>query len=183
MVEIKLPDAKPAFEWINGRALQKVSPKWRHALAQGRFFTALDRWARRTRSGVAGTEWRFRLQPTGETRRPLVPDVAYVSYKRLPHARIQTIDEPTIAPDAVVEVKSPGDRATDIAEKVRIYMATGSAVLFLVDPRARTVTIVDASGRRRLGERAVITHRALPHFRLAVKELFELPRPRYVAKK
>jgi Putative restriction endonuclease len=64
-----LPEAKPAFEWVNGRALQKVSPKRKHGLAQGRFFAALDRWAETNRMGSVATEWRFHIQPPGEVRR------------------------------------------------------------------------------------------------------------------
>ena len=42
MHEIALPETKPALEWVNGRVLQKMSPRREHALAQGRFFTAPD---------------------------------------------------------------------------------------------------------------------------------------------
>jgi Putative restriction endonuclease len=71
MREIVLPEAKPAFEWVNGRALQKVSPKRKHGLAQGGFFAALDRWAETNRMGSVATEWGFHIQPPDEVRRPL----------------------------------------------------------------------------------------------------------------
>jgi len=178
MPEIKLPEAKPAYEWVNGRALQKVSPKRKHAMAQTTFVAALDRWVRATGAGVAGTEWRFRIAPPGEVRRPLVPDVAFLSYKRLPYKAMEVTDEPRIAPDVVIEVKSPGDRPADIAEKVRVYLASGTHVVFLVDPSTRVVTVCDCRGDRRLNDKGIITHAALPGFRLAVKALFELPRPK-----
>ena len=178
MSEIKLPEAKPAYEWVNGRALQKVSPKRKHAMAQTAFVVALDRWARATGTGVAGTEWRFRIAPPGEVRRPLVPDVAFLSYKRLPYKAMEVTDEPRVAPDAVVEVQSPRDRRGDIAEKVRVYLASGTRVVFLVDPNTRVVTVCDARGEHRLDDKEVITHAALPGFRLAVKALFDLPRPK-----
>ncbi|HXN09356.1 MAG TPA: Uma2 family endonuclease [Candidatus Acidoferrales bacterium] len=178
MAEIKLPEAKPAYEWVNGRALQKVSPKRKHAMAQTVFVAALDRWARTTGAGVAGTEWRFRIAPPGEVRRPLVPDVAFLSYKRLPYKAMEVTDEPRVAPDAVIEVQSPGDRPADIAEKVRVYLASGTHVVFLVDPGTRIVTVCDARGEQRLNDKEVITHAALSGFRLAVKTLFELPRPK-----
>jgi len=178
MLEITLPEAKPAYEWVNGRALQKVSPKRKHAMAQTAFVVALDRWARATGAGVAGTEWRFRIAPPGEVRRPLVPDVAFLSYKRLPYREMKVTDEPRVAPDVVVEVKSPGERRSDIQEKVRVYLAAGTHVVFLVDPSSRVVTVCDARGEQHLDDKAVITHAALPGFRLPVKKLFELPRPK-----
>ncbi len=178
MVEIKVPEGKPAFEWVNGRTLQKVSPKRKHSLAQTEFAVALARWARSTGAGFAGTEWRFRVQPPGEVRRPLVPDVAFLSYKRLPHKAMEATDEPLVAPDVVVEVKSRGDRGVDLAEKVRVYLAAGTRVVFVVDTKARAVTVCDAAGKRLLCVKDVITHRALPGFRPAVRTLFELPRPK-----
>jgi len=102
--DIVLPDAKPAFEWVNGRALQKVSPQRKHAIAQARFCGALDAWAREHGSGEVGTEWEFRIEPPGEARRPLVPDVAYLSYDRVPFEDEEAADIPRVAPDAVVEV-------------------------------------------------------------------------------
>src|SRR6516164_5422909 len=129
MREIILPEAKPAFEWVNGRALQKVSPKRRHSLAQTVFAAALLGWARAHRTGMAGTEWRFRVMPEGEERRPLVPDVAFLSYKRMPYEEQERTEEPGIAPDAVVEVRSPGDRWADMTEKVRVYLKAGASVI------------------------------------------------------
>ena len=178
MVEIKIPEAKPAYEWVNGRALQKVIPKQRHAIAQTRFAAALDRWAFARRAGRAGTEWRFWIEPPGEVRRPLVPDVAFLSYVRLPYHKMERAEEPHVAPDVVVEVKSSGDRTRDIDEKVRVYLAAGAGVVFLVDPRLRRVTVCDLDGRRQLREGDVISHQTLSRFRLPVSMLFETPKPR-----
>jgi Uma2 family endonuclease len=177
MVEIKLPEAKPAFEWVNGRVLQKVSPKHRHGLAQLRFAAALDAWAQARRWGSVATEWRFHVQPPGEERRPLVPDVAFLSFRRLPYKAMQKVAEPRVAPDAVVEVRSIGDRKADVEEKVRVYLAAGTHVVFLVDPEKRTVTVRDASGRRVFGGRDHVTHGSLPGFRMPARDLFRLIRP------
>src|ERR1700687_4529661 len=114
MREIVLPTAKPALEWVNGRVLQKVSPQRRHALAQCRFVAALDSWAQARGSGMVGTEWECRIAPPGEIRRPLVPDVAYMSYERIPFESPGEADIPHLAFDAVVEVLSPDDRAADV---------------------------------------------------------------------
>ena len=178
MVKIEVPEGKPAFEWLNGRAVQKVSPRRKHSVAQGAFLEALQSWARSGRSGFAGPEWRFRIRPPGEPRRPLVPDVAYLSYKVLPYRMMLETEEPLVAPDAVVEVKSPGDRRAHIDEKVRVYLAAGTCVVFLVDPQSRTVTVCDRKGRRRIGPGAIVRHPSLPGFRIPVRMLFELPRPK-----
>src|SRR5579863_2340109 len=117
MRDIILPEVKPALEWIGGRAVQKVSPRRKHALAQTRFAMALETWARAGGRGTVGTEWEFRLKPPGEMRRPLVPDVAFISFERLPFDDEAASDMPHVAPDVVVEILSPSDRITDIDEK------------------------------------------------------------------
>jgi len=177
MREITLPETKPALEWVNGRALQKVSPKRKHALAQTQFAIALGAWARAHLSGMVGTEWRFQVQPPGEKRRPLVPDVAFLSYQRVPYEEQQLTEVPRVAPDVVVEIKSPSDLAADVNEKIRVYLKAGTHVVFLVDPKKRIVTVCEPAGRGVLHEHDRLTHQALPDFELAIHELFALPRP------
>jgi Uma2 family endonuclease len=178
MREIVLPPAKPALEWVNGRVLQKVSPQRRHALAQSRFATALDAWAQARGSGVVGTEWECRIAPPGEVRRPLVPDVAYLSYERVPFEHFDEADIPRVAPNAVVEVLSPGDRLPDIEEKVRVYLAGGTSVVFLVDTELQSVTIRDGSQLVIFGRDQIVQHVSLPGFTMPARYLFDLPRPK-----
>jgi Uma2 family endonuclease len=177
MADITLPETKPALEWVNGRALQKVSPKRKHSIAQTRFAAALDSWTRRTRAGIAGTEWRFQVQPPGEDSRPLVPDVAFLSYERLPYEVQQVTDVPIVAPDVVVEVLSPDDRSRDVEEKIRVYLAAGTQVVFLVDTDREVVDVRDLQGQREIGRDATIVHPALPGFQLQVDDLFAIPKP------
>src|SRR5579863_10409263 len=143
-------DVKPALEWVNNRVLQKVSPEHRHARAQRRFAAALGAWADARGCGDVGTEWRFQVQPPGEIRRSLVPDVAYLSYERMPLDELEVTGAPAVAPDVVVEIRSPGDRQTDIDEKVRVYLSAGTRAIFLVDPEVKTVIVVDSRGERDL---------------------------------
>lgn len=179
MHEIHLSDSvKPALEWVNNRVLQKVSPKRKHALAQGRFAAALSEWTYERGNGMAGTEWHFQVQPPGEISRTLVPDVAFLSYDRMPFEELEATEIPRVAPDAVVEVRSPEDRETDIEEKMRVYLAAGTRVIFLVDPKKKTVAVRDASGSRLLSLLDVLEHSTLPGFALPVHALFEMPRPK-----
>lgn len=178
MREIILPETKPALEWVNGRVLQKVSPQAKHALAQGRFWGALDAWAQRTGSGQVGTEWEFRIAPAGAIRRPLVPDVAYLSYARVPYGS-RAADIPRVAPDAVVEILSPRDRKRDVEWKINTYLECGTTVVFLVDTRRQLVTIRGAAGARTVASGALVTHEALPGFAMPARSLFEPPRPKH----
>lgn len=178
MQEIILPDdVEPALEWVNNRTLQKASPSGRHALAQRRFASALGDWADACGAGAVGTEWRFQVQPPGEIRRSLVPDVAFLSYESVPSAEIDLLIPPAIAPDVVVEIRSPDDRQADIDEKVRVYLAAGTKAIFLVDPDDRSVKIIDSTGSHDIRS-GLISHASLQGFQMRSDELFELPKPR-----
>lgn len=177
MQEIVLPDdVKPVLEWVNNRALPKVSPTPRHALAQGTFVAALRAWADARGSGFVGPECRFQVQPAGEIRRTLVPDVAYVSFDRISPEELAQTSAPAVAPDVVIEIRSPSDHQADIDEKVRVYLAAGTVAVFLVDPDRKSVKVVDVGGERDLTH-AAVAHVALPGFSLEPVKLFEMPRP------
>jgi len=178
MREIILPERKPALEWVRGRALQKVSPQRKHGRAQARFATALDAWATARGLGEVATEWDFRLKPPGEIRRPLVPDVAYLSYARLPYENEAAADIPRIAPDVVVEVLSPRDRKRDVEDKIRVYLACGTSVIFLVDTEREIVTARDEKDARTFSRGDTVRHAGLPGFRLPVAMLFDRPHPK-----
>ncbi|MDQ6943494.1 MAG: Uma2 family endonuclease [Candidatus Eremiobacteraeota bacterium] len=169
--EIVLPETKPETEWILGRAVRKVSPFRTHALLQSTVSSALKAWAKRR--GDVGTEWRFRPAPAGEIRRPLVPDVSYVSDARLAGLDGHDLEAPPFSPDVAVEILSPGDRARDLEHKIAVYLATGTALVIVIDPRDRSVRLHDARGVRVLLGDDVIAHGALPGFSLTLPALFE----------
>jgi Uma2 family endonuclease len=175
--EITVPEAKPAFEWILGRAVQKVSPKRRHSLLQRELLLRVGDWARGR--GEVGAEWRFRLKPRGEAIRPLVPDVAYVSYEREAGYSDDALESPLLAPDVALEVRSPDDRQERIEHKISVYLACGTQAVIVVDPDARRIDAYDVNGTKSYVENARFTHPALPGLTFTLTELFAiLERPR-----
>ena len=175
--EIVLPETEPETEWILGRAVQKVSPFRTHALLQTKVVAELFPWAEGC--GEVGTEWRFRIAPPGEVRRPLVPDVAYVSNDRLSGLTGRDLEAPPFAPNVTIEVLSPDDVARNVAHKIGVYLASGSELVVIVDSRDRSIRLHDHEGVRVLRGDDVLTHDALPGFVLALPELFRvIDRPR-----
>jgi Uma2 family endonuclease len=168
--EIVLPDTEPETEWILGRAVQKVSPFRDHARLQARFSALLDGWA--AGRGEVGTEWRFRIAPPDEVRRPLVPDLAYVSNERLAGLEGADLQAPPLAPDVAVEILSPSRVRRHVEHKIGVYLAAGSALVIVVDSRDRTVRLHDPRGVRVLRGDDVIAHDALPGFTLPLPTLF-----------
>jgi Uma2 family endonuclease len=168
--EIVLPITEPETEWVRGRALRKVSPTRKHARLQTEFGSALNAWSKGR--GEVGSEWRFRIAPPGEARRPLVPDLAFVRNERLKGLSPEEAETPIFAPDVVVEIRSPGDRDADVADKVALYLAAGTALVILVDPERRTCRLIDARRVQELGIGDTLRHDALPGFALDLRALF-----------
>ncbi len=171
--EIVLPETKPETEWIRGRACQKVSPTYDHGALQGQFYMALWMWAEAGAHGRVASEWRFRIAPPAAVVRPLVPDVAYLSFQDLPaDAARDLVQVPLGAPTVAVEILSPDDRAGDVEHKVATYRAAGTSAVIVVDPHRETIAIHDGGGVRIVRAGDTLTHSALPGFALDVGALF-----------
>ncbi len=102
------------------------------------------------------------------------PDVAFVSRERLPERAYEEPGFWHLAPDLAVEVISPSNTAAEIHEKVREYLDAGTSLVWVVDPRTRTVAV-----HRSPGETTVLREGddvdggdVLPAFSAAVSELF-----------
>ena len=171
--EIVLPETKPETEWVRGRALQKVSPTYDHGTLQKLLLFAFDGWAQRGSHGRVASEWRFRVAPPGAVVRPLVPDVAYLGYDRLPvDAMRADVQVPLGAPTVAVEILSPYDRRADVQDKIATYLAAGTSAVVTVDPHRETMTVHDADGVRIFGPGDSLVHPSLPGFSLHVAQLF-----------
>jgi len=170
--EIVLPETKPETEWVRGRPLAKVSPTYSHALLQRIVAAALGDWADQGGHGRVGTEWRFRVSPPGEIVRPLVPDVAYLSFNAVAaDAGPENVEVPLGAPTVAVEILSADDRSPDVADKIATYLRAGSALVLVIDPRAQTLAAHDG-GTWVLQRGELFEHRVLPGFALDLEALF-----------
>lgn len=92
---------------------------------------------------VYGADGGFVLFPDRAT--VLAPDAAFVRAERAPQGEARK-RFPHLAPDLVVEVLSPSDRASEVVAKLELYQEAGVPLIWLVDPEKRTVTVI-ASGR------------------------------------
>jgi Uma2 family endonuclease len=87
---------------------------------------------------VCGAETGFVLFRNPDTVR--APDAAFVTRER---AECFVTKEKYFegAPDLAAEVVSPGDSRREVTEKVRDYLAAGTRLVWVIDPRRRTVTV------------------------------------------
>jgi Uma2 family endonuclease len=103
-----------------------------------------------------------------------IPDVSFVSRERVPADGVPVGFWPG-APDLAVEIVSPNDRAEDVHEKVREYLASGVRLVWVLWPGSRSVG-VHAPGEptRELGPGDELDGGdVLPGFRVGVTALFE----------
>jgi Uma2 family endonuclease len=101
-------------------------------------------------------------------------DVLFFSYNRLPKGQAVPAGIHTLAPDLVVEVKSPTDRWVDAFEKIVEYLKAGVRVALLVDPGQSTVAVYRDDQPEillKIGDELTLSD-ILPGFAIPVARLF-----------
>jgi Uma2 family endonuclease len=103
-----------------------------------------------------------------------IPDVAFISWDRLPDRRIPTEPMPGLAPNLAIEVVSEGNTAREMARKRCEYFAAGVQLVWLVDPKTRTVEAYTGPAQSTLlrEEHTLDGGTVLPGFTLPLRELF-----------
>ena len=123
---------------------------------------------------TTGAETGYRLGRDPDTVR--APDFAFVARGRITPEMDQTryLD---LAPDLVVEVMSPSDTARSVAAKVRDYINAGVRLIWVLDPRRRTVRIHRPGEEPRLLREGdeLSGEDVLPGFTYPVADLFADP--------
>lgn len=119
---------------------------------------------------VSGADGMMRLFP-GLVR---IPDVAFASWDRIPGRTRPREPLPDLIPDLAIEVFSELNTRREMDRKVGEYVKAGVRLVWLVDPKTRTVAVhapgiapvvLDASGTLDGGA-------VLPGFALPLAELF-----------
>jgi Uma2 family endonuclease len=103
-----------------------------------------------------------------------VPDVAFISWARLPGGKVPSDPVPLLAPDLAVEVLSASNTVREMERKRREYFAAGVRLVWMIDIEARTVDAYTAPETwTTLTESALLDGGdVLPGFTLALRELF-----------
>jgi Uma2 family endonuclease len=101
-------------------------------------------------------------------------DVAYLSYKKVPKGALPP-GVIRVAPELVVEVRSPTDAWTDLFGKAEEYFSAGVAVVVLIDPGRRLLSVCrpgPAQSDLGVGDTLTLPD-ILPGFSMPVARLFE----------
>jgi Uma2 family endonuclease len=113
----------------------------------------------------------FRLRRNPDTVR--APDFAFVAHGRIT-ANLAISPYLDLAPDLVVEVLSPGDRAGEIARTVREYLVAGVRLVWIAYPALQVLVVHYPNGTSRSlsAEDELSGEDVLPGFVCRVSELF-----------
>ncbi|MCC6540047.1 MAG: Uma2 family endonuclease [Bryobacterales bacterium] len=98
----------------------------------------LGNWARNDGRGRAYDSSTSFLLPNGARRSP---DAAWVSTSRRAAAKRPGQQFPVLAPDFVIELKSPSDRLRKLSVKMEEWIENGVQLAWLIDPERRAITI------------------------------------------
>ena len=127
------------YDLIRGE-LRKMPPAGSlHGAIAARLTGALVQHVEANDLGVVfGAETGFKLASNPDT--VLGPDLSFVSKGRIPAEGIPVTFWPG-APDLAVEVISPGNTRREIEEKTSEYLMAGTRVVWVINPKQRTVTV------------------------------------------
>jgi Uma2 family endonuclease len=108
-----------------------------------------------------------------------IPDVAFASWDSFPGRKRPRAPIPQLAPDLVVEVMSKRNTKGEMSRKLREYFEAGVRLVWMVDPKKKTVRAHTAVDRSVLltEDQSLDGGAVLPGFILPLTELFVKPEP------
>jgi Uma2 family endonuclease len=169
---LTLPEDKSALEYFQGTVTQKAAPKPRHSRLQTKLGEWFNRFAEPRELAAAFAELRTTFGGSS-----FVPDVSMYRWERLPaDATGDLLDDCQEPPDIAVEIVSPGQSPTRLANQCRWYVENGVRLAILVEQRRPVVRLFQP------GEAPTVLSSGdqidfggiLPGFTVSVRELFAL---------
>ena len=167
---LKLPEEKPALEYVDGVIVQKVAPQMFHGRMQSKLVERVNLYGEPSRLAMAFTETRSTFGG-----RSYVPDVGIYRWDTLPRQPDGKLMRDSRTPwDVAIEVVSPDQRRADLEDKCRWYVANGVEIALLVDPDREDIIRfgVDGSRVELRGADRIDLDAVLPGFALTAAKLF-----------
>ena len=122
------------YEYVKGELVPMPPTSVEHGDISADLFWFLNLHVRENKLGrVYMPDTGFRV---GE--QVLMPDVAFVSTDRFPADRSKFF---SIPPELAVEVVSPTDALHRVVEKAFAYLDAGTQLVWVLEPRSKTVTV------------------------------------------
>jgi Uma2 family endonuclease len=141
---LKLPDTKPASEFVDGQIIQKPMPQGKHSTIQRDLVNAIDSVLKVGKIARAYPELRCTFGG-----RSTVPDGTVFVWERIPRdddGRVANVF--ALAPDWTIEILSPEQSQTKVVRNILHCLSHGTQMGWLIDPDEELVFVyfADALG-------------------------------------
>lgn len=170
----RLPEDGRRTELVRGEILETNIPRPRHGQLCSRIDRRLGTFAETQGLGhVVANDTGFVTSRDPDTVRG--PDLAYISYAKVPKGPLPADEYLEVAPEIVIEILSPTDRWADVLRKGGEYLSAGVEVVCVVDFEDEAVHLYydrKPSVVLRGGDLLTFPEQ-LPGFSLPLTELFE----------
>ena len=105
-----------------------------------------------------------------------IPDVAFISFDRLPNRQLPREPIPSLVPNLAVEVLSESNTRKEMTIKLGEYFSAGVQLVWYVDPKSRSLDAYTAADQvqRLAGEDILTGGEVLPGFQTPVSALFDI---------
>ncbi len=134
---LKLPETKPASEYINVQIVQKPMLQGKHSKLQGKIVTAINEVVEPQQIALAFPELRCTFGG-----RSIVPDVAVFAWDRISldeNGDIANVFERH--PDWTIEILSPEQSLTKVTGNILHCLKHGCQIGWLIAPEERSVLV------------------------------------------
>ena len=155
------------YEYVKGELVPMSPPTRIHSKISVKVIRYLDRHVDENQLGEVHVEATFQVGDRG-----LKPDVAFVSTPRLDGDENKGFPIP---PDLAIEVVSPTDVQSCVADKAFAYLNAGTPLVWVLDPRSKKVTVYRSESDTALFtcEDTLTGEDVVPGFACLVSQLFE----------
>ena len=172
---MRLHGDEAGVELVKGYVVRYPMPGAEHGEVCGNAFYFLKCHTKEQGHGrVMSNDTFIRTSTNPDTYRGA--DVCFLSYARLPKEQPTPKGALEIAPEVVIEVRSPTDRTGDIQIKVGEYLNAGVTVVVVLDPAIDAATVYrqteDIPLRFSNGDELTLPD-ILPGFAVPVRRFFE----------
>jgi Uma2 family endonuclease len=134
---LKLPETKPASEYINGDIVQKPMPKGKHSRLQLRLCNSINLIAEPPQIACAFPELRCSFG-----NRSIVPDIAVFFWSRISFdADGEVSNDFLLSPDWAIEILSPEQSSNRVIGNLLYCLENGCQLGWLIDPADRSILV------------------------------------------
>lgn len=147
---LKLPETKPASEYINGQIIQKTIPQGKHSKLRSELLTAINEIGEKRKMILAFPGLRCTFGG-----RSIVPDVAVLTWERIPvdeNGDVANVFE--TYPDWTIEILSPDQNQTKVTGNILHCLKYGTKLGWLLDPEQKSMLVYPAGKQPEFLEKA-----------------------------